>query len=244
VIVGFMIVAVSFTSLLFFIIARQRQNKLYVQTKAVEELEKQLLKVQLEVQEATLGAIGKELHDNVGQLLSSSKMLLGVAARNPGGAEGPLKNADEMIGKAIVAIRSLSKMFDSEWLKQFSLIENLQTEIKRLNENNILAIHFNAPTSVTIRPEDQVILFRIIQEAIQNVLKHAEAKNIYLFIAHYRDLLLVTVADDGKGFDTKNVQTSGMGLKNIQARAKMINGEARWSSLDPGTELSIKIILQ
>ncbi len=151
----------------------------------MEELEKQLLLSQVEVQEATLSAIGRELHDNVGQLLSSSKMLLGVALRNytnHQNAEGAIRSADEQIGKAIAAIRSLAKLFDKEWLKQFDLIENLVTEIKRNNDSNEMKIHFSHPESLTINADDQIILFRIIQEGIQNAIKHANASNVFIEI--------------------------------------------------------------
>ena len=116
----------------FFLKYRYRSNE-YIKEREImkKTFEETLLLSQIEVQEATLSILSKELHDNVGQLLSSSKMLLGITHRNMTDTPETLTIAEETLGKAINELRSLSKSIDKEWLEQFSLIDNLTTEIKR-----------------------------------------------------------------------------------------------------------------
>ena len=242
--IGFLIAFISFACLLFFIVARQRQNKLFIQTKAIEQLERQLLQAQVEIHENTLNAISRELHDNVGQLLSSSKMLMRVASRNPERAEGALKNADELIGSAISAIRSLSKAFNKDYLRQFSLIENLQTEITRNNIHSDILIHFEHPGDLPLEADDQIILFRIIQEAIQNAIRHSGAKNIRINIFTNGDLIDISIADDGHGFEPNNKVQTGVGIVNINARVKTLGGDIVWQSNEHGTTIMIKLNLK
>src|SRR6266513_5304855 len=110
----------------FFLKYRYRKNE-YIKEREImkQTFEQTLLQSQIEVQEATFSILAKELHDNVGQLLSSSKMLLGITQRNFSNAPETLTIAEETLGKAITELRSLSKSIDKEWLEQFDLIDNL-----------------------------------------------------------------------------------------------------------------------
>ena len=82
------------------------------------------------------------------------------------------------MGKAINEVRSLSKSLDKEWLQQFDFINNLQTEVNRINAAKTLQIYFSHPEKLLLQPEEQIILFRIVQEAIQNSVKHSQAQQI------------------------------------------------------------------
>jgi signal transduction histidine kinase len=230
-----------FLSLFLAVIVRQGKNKLFLQAKALEELEKQLLHSQIEVQEATFATISKELHDNVGQLLSSAKLLLGVAKRKPENFCSAIEHAEDQIGKAITAIRTLSKTFDSEWLQQFSLIENLNSEINRVNGYGELWIQFQAPATIDMQACDQIILFRMIQEGLHNVLRHAGASNVIINIEENDNGIEVMIKDDGKGMQCGQLEHTGMGIKNIKARAVSLGGEAVWNSNANGTNLTIKL---
>ncbi len=201
----------------------------------------QLLQSQMEVQEATLLALSKELHDNIGQLLSTTKMLIGITERSIAQPPDTLKTANETLGKAIAELRSLSKSMDKEWLEQFNLLENLQAEVNRINIADSVKLHFNHPDTIFLKPDEQVILFRIIQEAVQNALKHAEAKNIFVSIETNNDILCVQIKDDGRGFSEKKLNT-GLGLKNLKQRTKILGGKIHWSSApDKGCTVSIDL---
>lgn len=191
--------------------------------------EKQLLQSQIEVQEATFAALGKELHDNIGQLLSSTKMLLGVTHRNLTNTPDTLTTAEETLGKAINELRSLSKSLTKEWLEQFDLIENLQAEVTRINSANEVHIFLSSPQNLSLQTDKQIILFRIIQEALQNAVKHAKPKNIAISIAEDSAAITATIKDDGKGFDETEEQ-KGIGLMNMKHRTQLLNGSINWQS--------------
>jgi len=202
-----------------------------------------LLQSQIETQEETISQLGKELHDNVGQLLSSTKMLLGITERAMEQPPETLLTAEETISKAITELRSLSKSLSKEWLQQFNLIENLQAEIIRLNSSKIITIHFTPPETLAIHKDQQIILFRILQESIQNTVKHANAANIFIDFTIKEDTLQVTFKDDGKGFDI-NTKANGIGILNIKHRIKLLNGSIEWlSSSSNGTIIHIGLPL-
>ena len=189
-----------------------------------EEFSKQLLRSQIEVQEATFADLGKELHDNIGQLLNSTRMFLGTAQRGVENAPQMLGMAEESLIKAISEVRSISKSLDREWLQQFNFIENLATEVNRINAAKVFAINFSHPGKISLQPDEQIILFRIVQEALQNAIKHSGAGNIDISITELNSALTVKVNDNGKGFDTLS-PSKGLGLKNMKHRTELLGGK-------------------
>lgn len=205
------------------------------------EFDKQLMQSQLETQEATMSVLSKELHDNIGQLLNSTKLLIGLTERELSEPPQTLITAGETLGRAIQELRSLSKSLDKDWLAQFDLAENLDAEAIRINSASNLQIHFTKPGSLPLNPNEQIILFRIIQEVIQNAIKHAGAANVYIEMVTASGILKVTVRDDGSGFDERTA-AKGLGIRNINQRTRLLGGEAGWeSSPGQGTTVSIEI---
>lgn len=201
--------------------------------------EEALLRSQIEVQETTYSILAKELHDNVGQLLSSSKMLLGIAQRKLERPPETLAIAEDTLAKAIVELRSLSKSLDKEWLEQFDLIENLQAETDRINGSGILKISFKHGEKLPFNPEKQIILFRIIQEALQNIVKHAQAKNIIINVEIKNEILHTRIIDDGKGMDAE--PGNGLGIRNMKHRAKLLGGSIIWNKPEHGSCIVIDL---
>ena len=204
-----------------------------------EDFNSQLLRSQIEVQEQTFSQIGKELHDNVGQLLSTSRMLIGLAERTLQTPPDTLITANATIGKAINELRSLSKSLDKDWLSQFNLLDNLKTEVIRLNAGKAIRAHLHIDAEPRLPSSKQIILFRIIQEAMQNALKHSNCKVIDVYFYKKGTDAEITVADDGTGF--KNKENQGMGLKNMQYRTKLLGGSIHYNSSDKGTSIIILI---
>jgi signal transduction histidine kinase len=206
-----------------------------------EDFEKQLLQSQLETQEETLNQLGNELHDNIGQLLNSTKLLIGVAQRSIPHPPDTLVTADETLAKAIQELRSLSKSLNKEWLEQFNFIQNIEAEITRINSARSLHIYLSAPGALTMKPDKQIILFRIVQETLQNSIKHAGAKNIYIRIKEDTALLNITITDDGSGFEETGL-LNGVGILNIRHRTHLLGGTVQWqSALNKGTIVLIQI---
>ncbi|SJZ63617.1 sensor histidine kinase [Sediminibacterium ginsengisoli] len=205
-----------------------------------EELEKQLMQSQMETREETLNQLGKELHDNVGQLLNSTKLLIGVVQRTIPDPPETLKIADETLGKAIQELRSLSKSLNKEWLEQFSFVDNLQAEVARINATKSLAILFSPPASLQLKPDKQVMLFRIVQEVLQNAIKHANASSIHIKMHEEAGRLHASISDDGSGFEALSSK-SGVGILNIKHRTHLLGGIVDWQSSPNGTVVTLQI---
>jgi signal transduction histidine kinase len=205
------------------------------------DFEKQLLRSQLETQEETLNQLSTEIHDNVGQLLNSTKLLIGVTQRSLSESPDTLRMADETLGKAIQELRSLSKSLNREWLQQFNFIENLEGEINRVNAAKSLEIQLFRPAGISLKAEAQIILFRIVQEILQNSMKHAQAKNIEINIKENDEMLSIHITDDGIGFDEANALKS-VGILNIKHRTHLLGGTVFWES-SPGHGTSVNIQL-
>ncbi|MBV9986966.1 MAG: hypothetical protein JO301_04770 [Chitinophagaceae bacterium] len=193
------------------------------------EFDQQLMQSQLETQEETMSMLSKELHDNIGQLLNSTKLLIGVTQRSLSDPPDTLVTANETLGLAIQELRSLSKSLDKEWLSQFNFIQNLEAEISRINSSRTLHIFLTRPESLPLKPNEQIILFRIVQELVQNAIKHAQAEHFYIKITKFPGKLQLTLSDDGSGFDPDAVQ-EGMGIRNIRHRTHLLGGSVVWQS--------------
>ena len=121
--------------IVFLVFPKKKKQLVDINNHMQQEFQQQLLQSQVEVQEHTFEQIGKELHDNVGQLLGSTRMLLGITERSLQQVPPTLSSANETLSKAIQEIRTLSKILNKEWLEQFSFQENLQAEIQRINSS-------------------------------------------------------------------------------------------------------------
>lgn len=248
-IIGAAIVLV-FILLILFIVAFfavfQRNRRLNIEEKKQLRLafEQELLKARLETQEQTFNQIGEELHDNIGQLMSSTRMLLGITERSMSNPPDTLLVADKTLEKAIVDIRMLSKSLSSEWLTQFNLIENLKAECDRINVAQVFKIDLLAMQSkIPLEANVQVMLFRIVQEAIQNGIKHSGASNMQIDIS-IEEILTITISDDGKGFEASEKSNAGIGMLNMKKRTLFLGGNILWQSvLGRGTNVIIKIPL-
>lgn len=221
----------------------RRKNRFYQEKKEMEAyFAHELLKMQFETREEALNQIGEELHDHIGQLLSSTKMLLGITERSLQQPPDTLFTAQETLGQAIRDIRALSRSLNREWLDQFDLIENLEIEANRINAGQVtkVTLHYS---SGALWPDAniQIILFRIVQEALQNIIKHAEASEVTIEIETNSELQ-IRITDNGKGFDTEAVGVSGAGLLNIRRRAQLIGGAVQFvSSPDQGCQVIITL---
>jgi len=240
---------VLLTSFLFFVFIwyRKKRNK-HIQERELLELtyKHELLKTQLETQEYSYYHISQELHDNIGQLLSSTKILLEVAVLQSNGIHPSVITAEQTVKKAIKELRLLSKSLNKEWLQQFNLIENLQAEAKRINITGSLEVEFTSGcNSLPLEPENQVMLFRIVQEALQNSIRHANANLIKINIHQSDNHLQLTIEDNGKGFKVDEVMNSSLGLQNMVHRTALLGGTINWQTKEElGTNVTIDIPVQ
>lgn len=240
IVVGSLVMLLSFFIVLLTIRHRHRKNIYSLEKEVLRSaFEQELLLNKVEVQEATFESLGKELHDNVGQLLSSAKILIGVTERNLLHPPATLVSADETLNKAITELRSLSKALNREWLEQFDLIGNILREMERF-QSTMLAIDFVYDQPVKLAPQEQFMLFRVIQEALQNVIKHAAANRIELHIFEEKNASHIIISDNGKGLPNAQ-DITGVGISNMTQRVHSLGGIIGWQSSQAGTIVSILI---
>lgn len=226
----------------FIVIHRKRRNQFIRDKLTMEkELEQQLLQSRIEVQEQTFQQIGKELHDNVGQLLSTSRMLIGLTERELKNPPDTLLTANATLGQAINEIRTLAKSLDKEWLERFSFSENIQTVIDRINAGEVIKASYEEQEPLLLRSDEQIILFRIVQEAVQNAVKHASPAFISIQVQKEEEGYTIQIRDDGRGFDATTVKRN-MGLTNMQHRIHLLKGSIQIQS-SPGNGTDVKLYL-
>jgi len=203
----------------------------------------ELLQTQLETQEYSFNQISRELHDNIGQLLSTTKLLLGMAVMELKNVPDTLKTAEQTVGKAIQDLRLLSRSLDKEWLHQFNLIEQLEAEKERINTERKVEVNFVSEyIKLPMEPEAQVMLFRVVQEALQHTVKHACAKHIGIEINNTDNDLELKIIDDGNGYNMESVKKESLELHNMEHRTQLLGGTIEWvRRKEKGTVITIKI---
>src|SRR4051794_15747695 len=199
IIAGSSITLILLVFLVSFLFISHKRHNAYLQEKVFLEIQfrQEIFKTQLETHEATLYQISEEIHDNIGQLLSSTKMLLGITEMNLDKTPDTLKTAEATLSKAIQDLRALCKSLNKEWLHRFNIVDNLKAEIERINAaRTIHAAYATSTTFLPMQAEAQVMLFRIVQEALQNCIKHAKAQNIAVQTLFTDGHIVATVEDD------------------------------------------------
>ena len=207
--------------------------------------EKELLKSQMEIQEQTLGHLSRELHDNLGQVASLIKINLStISLGEVEKAAEKIENTKDLTRQLIADIKSLSVSLGSDLLTQVGLVKAIETEVDRLNKTGEFVADLVAPPDrLDIAIDKEIILYRMVQEILNNIVKHSAARHVHILLGLADQRLLLAVDDDGRGFEPEtNVQTAGAGLRNLKSRALLINAQLTINST-PGAGTHIKIDL-
>lgn len=184
------------------------------------EYEKTLLNIENEIQQETLSHIGRELHDNIGQLLSLAKLNFGSIK--------PQKHEEgkEILNMVIQEVRNLSKQLNIDWVESISIKDFAAQQLERINATDFCSTTLEASIELgDLIKEHKLVLIRVIQEALNNAIKHASPKNITIKIYEETEKRKIEIIDDGKGFDLSGNQTTGSGMTNLKKRMETIGGE-------------------
>jgi signal transduction histidine kinase len=229
---------------------RKKQNNFKKELELLRsEYEKELLKTQLEIQEQTFNHIALELHDNVGHFLSLAKLhLSSLNEITLQEAREKVNESIQLLTSSLEEIRSLSKNLNTECIKENGLIKTLDQLIKQVEKSGKFRIEFYV-TGSTMYLDDQkeIVLFRIIQEAFNNILKHSNADKILVGLYYNEDKLDIEVKDNGIGFNVDEVlnnynSKAHSGIKNIITRSKLLNARYKiFSSIGNGTSINLSI---
>jgi signal transduction histidine kinase len=221
---------------------RESKERLEEYSKILRELYKN----QQKVQEETLNHVSQEIHDNVGQLLSLVKMQLNLAVEREGSESQLLSDAQENIGRAMMDLRDLAKGLSSDRIKVLGLFGTVEQEANRIQRTGVCEVYTNCSGTIqSLEYQKEVILFRVIQECLQNIFKHARANRIDISFTYQPNHLTIGVQDNGKGFVVNaNGKSIGLGLMNMQNRVRLIGGTLVLDSREGhGTRVSIDIPL-
>ena len=213
-----------------------------------EKLKEEQVKKQQEITEAVISAqekerqqIGAELHDNVNQILASSRLYLGLAKRDLSLPNPFLDETEILITSAIAEIRSLSHSLIPPSLNDSELAEALANIIVLVTKAGSLKVDFDFKRFKENRTSDKLKLaiYRIVQEQFNNILKYAKASQVNLSLSSDDGKVILSIKDNGIGFDTAQ-KTNGVGLLNIKTRASLFNGEVEViSSAGNGCDLIV-----
>lgn len=226
---------------LFFVFIQKRKNKFILDKKRIkEDLEKTYLTSQMEIQEKTLQYIGRELHDNLGQILSSIKIKLAMAMDDDVDQD-MLAELHELVKISINEVRGLSRTLNKDHIQNFGIIEAIDIELKRYQKWRIIQTHFDYRSNgELVHEKNHLILYRILQEFFSNTIRHAQAKNLWIEIQNNEKFIYIIARDDGVGLDHGKTGEHGSGLLNMRKRAQMIGADFIFQS-SPGEGTYMKI---
>jgi two-component system, NarL family, sensor kinase len=237
-----LVIFIAFVILLSFLFTTKKNKLLKEKQLMQSQFSQALLQTQLEIQEQTLKTISQEIHDNIGQVLSLAK--LNLATLQPGEDE-KLNDTKNLVSKAINDLRDLSRSLHGDKIAELGLQNAVENELKILQNTR----QYHTALQITgepykTEPQKEMVLFRIVQEAINNAIKHAKAKNITVQLNYWPNAFILIITDDGIGFNAADLQAvqTGIGLKSMQNRAALIGGQFTITAANGnGTQIKIEL---
>lgn len=225
----------------------ERQNSMLLkEQKLRNEYEETILQTQLEIQEQTLKTISEEIHDNIGQALSLAKLKLNTLKYDqPDLLVEKINDSRELVSKAIRDLRDLSRSLNTDSIASMGLVRAIELELELFRKSGFQTTLYMEGEIRKMEPQQELILFRIVQESLNNIIKHADAKTIRVTALYTATELDLQVEDDGKGADPEQLDMDGnsyksLGLRNMSNRAGMIGGTFSINSV-PGNGTIIKL---
>jgi len=232
-VIGLSVIALLFLGILLFIL-QFRKTKLHHM--------EALLKTKLEIQDQTLTYVGRELHDNLGQLLTVSKIHVNSLLKQHGDDKKMLA-LNDVLDKTVIELRALSKSLNNSRINDFGLHKELMNEVDRIQKMKLMEISLSIEgEEKELNKDKAIILYRIIQEFLSNSLKYSQANLLSISLRYQKNNLQVAIRDDGKGFDMQTA-VSGSGVSNIKNRVQLLNAELTEYSSAPqkGTQLRLTL---
>jgi len=197
----------------------------------------------VEAKEMERSDLGKELHDNVNQLLGASMLYLDMARKDIKNGEIYLIHSSEYTSTAIEEIRKLTKGLITDTIKDFGLCAAIEDIVRDTMEACPVKIHcvLHPSLETSMSNKFKMNAFRIVQEQLTNIQKHARASEISIVMSEINGKFTLSIADNGIGFDnTKKSSHTGIGMRNIISRVEFYKGSARFTT-EPGNGCKLVI---
>lgn len=215
------------------------------ESKLLQEERARLAAELLDVQEAERRRISEHLHDHVGQVLTLAQLELESLSARTARERTRISNARARLGEALASVRNLARSLRPPMLDTLGLRASLETLAEDFADSSGLAIEFRSPARL---PEpaaaSQTCLYRVLQEALSNIGRHAEARRVTVRLAKRAGMLVLRVADDGRGFDPRT-PVRGIGLAGMKERLRRAGGKLEIDSAPgKGTRLVASVALK
>ena len=245
---GMLLLAISIISFIVFYQKRQMRQQASIQ-KMKEDYQRDLLDATFQTQEVERRRIAQDLHDEIGALLSTAKLSVNHIHKSlPEDSALKEFTADtkELMDDIITNVRKISKDLLPATLEEFGLVDAIQEMISKIKGGTDMKINYkHIGQGMRFNNKMELSLFRVVQELINNIIKHAEATRIDIELRLYEDQLTLTVQDDGIGFDYEaymkdNRPNKGLGLKNIETRLGMYQTRVNFETA-PGKGTQVRI---
>jgi signal transduction histidine kinase len=228
---------------IFFVIINRKNKNGHIaeKEKLHKEIQNQLLKSKVEIQESTLRSISEEIHDNVGNTLSSVRIGLHNYINENKSEE--LRQVFLRVVEVIDELGNIVHLLSPDFIKKNGIIESIKIEVEKLRSLKLFQVNFQTNSDLVLFPdENEVIIFRIFQEAVHNVVKHSKTIEVDIKIQVFETYTLFSIVDKGVGFNIKKPGNEGIGLANMRNRAKLIGAKVDvFSHYGAGTTVVITV---
>ena len=232
--------------IILFIFQYRKRKMLYEKEKIATEKQHKfdILNTQFESQREAMQYIGLEIHDSVGQKLTLASLYSKRLAH--GGQVNELMDKAAAIGKIIDEslneLRQLSKTLTNPQLASIDIIGLLKEEAQQINATDVCTLSVETNEELlAVSLADKNVLFRLLQEFIQNSMKHSGCKNIAINFRKDDNGISITASDNGKGFDMTGI-SNGIGLQNMKSRAEQLKADYKMiSAKGKGTSIFLHL---
>ncbi|WP_264537573.1 sensor histidine kinase [Flavobacterium sp. N1736] len=226
---------------IFFYFLKKKNTYLVEKMEADLYFQSELIKTRIEIKDQTLSEISKELHDNIGQIVSVGIMQLNMYINSEKPIQhNELSDLKEILAKSLDEIRILSRIINKDNLLQSNFIEAIKQDLERIKKLKKIQYKYTLSGEIPeINEEHDLFIYRIFQEALHNSLKHSHSDKFDVNITTTADLFCLKIQDFGIGYDALKTN-SGLGLSNMKLRAKLIGAALIMNSDATGTTVTLE----
>ncbi|WPR73753.1 sensor histidine kinase [Algoriphagus sp. NG3] len=246
-----LLIFVCLTIYFFFLQQKKRFQHQQEVLELRESFNQTILQSKLEIQERTLDHIAKELHANFSHLISLINInLAAILSQSTGEVREHINETKLLVKELMSEVKALSVSLNSDFMLKAGFNKRLEHELERLKKTKRYNVSYQQHgVPVRLPAGEEIVLYRLCQEILNNIVKHAEATSISVELHYSNQLLYLSISDDGVGFDKnlaaeRALEKESTGLLNIAGRAKFISADLQIKTMQGiGTVVDLKIPL-
>lgn len=223
----------------------RNKQKMLVERRSILQIE--MIKTSLEAKEETMKKLAERIHGDIQQTLSLAKLNLSRALSQQTEIDrARVERSKELIARTILEVKDLSKELDPKYITRYTLEENITRQLNQVGRRTDLVTDFRT-SKEEIQTNEEILIFtyRIVQEAINNILAHADATQAVVILEGFASHFTLRIEDNGQGFEVDTLQKNtsrGIGLINMENRTKLLDGTFQITSAKgKGTIINLTI---